>query len=226
MKTTMGCGGWARGDVERGMDGRGRSCRASSAIWFLPFVLCPLVLLSGCDKAAVEKAQQEAREAKTAVQQLKHNLALAEKEITKTKEELVAVQQSRDQLQAQIDKANRERDEALEFVQKAHETLARASSQVSATAALQKQVADLTALAAEQRKQIEELLKGAAAEPVVAPPTLPTPAEPNEGCPPPPRRFSSRSVSCPVQFSLTRAVLSCRRADEPQGGASLPLAFA
>jgi chromosome segregation ATPase len=129
----------------------------------------------------VQKAQQEAREAKTSVQQLKHNLARAEKEIANAKAELVAVEQSRDEFQAQIAKVNKERDEALEFAQKAQEALARTSGQTTATAALQKQVAELNALVVEQQKLIDELQKGAMAEPAVALPTQPTPAEPNEG---------------------------------------------
>lgn len=180
MKVTMGSRGCGMVNKGQGVEDRGQSFRALSGICLLSFVLCSLVFLSGCDKAAVEKAQQEAREAKTAVQQLKHNLARAEKEITSVKTELAAVQQSRDELQAQIDAANTERDEAMAVAQKAQDALAQSSGKVSATAALQKQVEELNALVAEQRKVIEELQKGAAAEPVV-PPIAPTPAEPNEG---------------------------------------------
>lgn len=181
MKATTGC-------VERRIgDGRmlrsADSRRVSSLRRWVPglfFLLGPLVLLSGCDEAALEKAQQEAREAKTAVQRLKHTLALADKEIAKLRDELIAVQKVRDDLRSQIAAANSERDEALEIVQKTQESLARASGQAGTAAALQKQVADLNTVVAEQRKQIEELLKAAAAGPAVAPPTT-TPVEPNEG---------------------------------------------
>ncbi|HSV99224.1 MAG TPA: hypothetical protein VLI39_03565 [Sedimentisphaerales bacterium] len=178
MKATTGC--VARRIEEDRMRPAAGSRRVSSLRpWLhgLFFVLGSFVFLSGCDKAGVEKAQQEARKAKTAVQQLKHTLALAEKEIAKLRDELVAVQKVRDQLQSQIATVNHDRDEALEIAQKAQESLARASGQAGTAATLQKQVAELNAVVVEQRKQIEELLKGAVAEPVVAP----TPIEPNEG---------------------------------------------
>ncbi|MEN6427455.1 MAG: hypothetical protein ABFE13_19045 [Phycisphaerales bacterium] len=165
MRVTMGCRG--RGD--------GKWTTRGS------FLLCLAVLLAGCDKKAVEQAQQEAREAKTAVQQLKHNLGLAEKEIASARAELSAVRQSRDELQGQIDQIVKERDEALEYAQKAQEALrARSSGQASATVALQKQNAELTALVAELQKRIDQLEGGAPVEPAGVPPTEPIPAEPNE----------------------------------------------
>lgn len=178
----MMMGNWEGGRVAKGprVKDRGVSCRALSEICFLSFTLCSIAFFAGCDKAAVEKAQQEAREAKTVVQQLKHTLTLADKEIAKLKDELIAVQKVRDQLQSQLAAAHDERDEALELAQKTQESLARVSSQASTVAVLQKQVTELNAVVAEQRKQIEELLKAAAAGPVVAPPTT-TPVEPNDG---------------------------------------------
>lgn len=165
MKVTTGCAEWDGG-------GRGRA----RGLWILGL----LVLLAGCDKRAVEQAQQEAREAKTAVQQLKHNLALAEKEIASTKAELNAVRQSRDELQGKVDQLTRERDEALEYAQQAQEALKAASgNQAGTTAALQKQNAELTALVAEQQKLIDQLQKGAEAEP--QPEQQASPTEPNEG---------------------------------------------
>jgi uncharacterized protein (DUF3084 family) len=145
-------------------------------------VLCLFVLLSGCDRKAVEQAQKEAREAKTTVQQLKHSLGLAEKEINNIKAELDAVRLSRDELQQKITQANRERDEALQLVQQAQEAMkARSSGQASATAALQQQITELNARVAEQQKLIDELLKSATVEPGTELPTEPTPVEPNEG---------------------------------------------
>jgi flagellar biosynthesis chaperone FliJ len=145
------------------------------------FVLCALVFLSGCDKRAVEQAQQEAREAKATVQQLKHNLALAEKEFANAKAELNVVKQNRDELQEQVKQATEERDQALELAQKAQEAvLAKSGGQTSATAALQQQITELNALVAEQEKLIEQLKKGEAAEPVPLP-DEPLPTEPNEG---------------------------------------------
>lgn len=180
MRATTGCVARRIGeDRIRPAAGSRRVSSLRPWVYGLFVVLGPFVFLSGCDKAAVEKSQQEAREAKTAVQQLKHTLALAEKEIAKLRDELVAVQKVRDQLQSQIATVNNDRDEALEIAQKAQESLARASGQAGAAATLQKQVAELNTVVAEQRKQIEELLKVTAGGPVVAPTT--TPIEPNEG---------------------------------------------
>ena len=170
MKATMDCRRWE--------DGRGKW--VVRGLW----ALCFAVLLTGCDKRAVEQAQQEAREAKTAVQQLKHNLGLAQKEILSTQAELNAVRQSRDDLQGRIDQIVKERDEALEYAQKAEEALkARSSGQASATASLQQKIAELNALVAEQQKRIDQLEGGAPVapvEPVDVPPTEAVPAEPNE----------------------------------------------
>jgi chromosome segregation ATPase len=144
--------------------------------------LCLLVLLAGCDKKALEQAQQEAREAKTTVQQLKHNLSLAEKEIADMKAELDAVRQSRDELQGTIDRAVQERDAALDLSEKANETLVtRTSGQTSAMAELQKQIAELNALVAEQQKVIDQYEKNAEVEPVDLPPDDLPPPDPNEG---------------------------------------------
>jgi chromosome segregation ATPase len=168
MKATTNCRGWEDGDGKWVIRGLG--------------ALCLAVLLAGCDRRAVEQAQQEAREAKTAVQQLKHNLGLAQKEILSTQAELNAVRQSRDELQGRIDQIVKERDKALEYAQKAREALAaRSSGQTSATTALQQQVAELTALVAEQQKLIDQLQKSAGNEPAGPPPEQTPPAEPNEG---------------------------------------------
>jgi chromosome segregation ATPase len=144
-------------------------------------VFCLLVLLSGCDKRAVEKAEQEAREAKTSVQQLKHNLAMTEKALVEAKAELAALKQDRDELQNQVKQASEERDQAMELAQKAQEAaMVRSGGQASETASLQKQVAELTALVAKQQEIIEQLKGGEAGESTPAPDET-TPTEPNEG---------------------------------------------
>jgi predicted RNase H-like nuclease (RuvC/YqgF family) len=123
-----------------------------------------LVLLAGCQKKAVEEARQEAKEAKVTVQQLKHSLGLAQKEIADVRAELKAVRQSRDELQDRIDRAQKERDQALGYVQQVQEAVTtQSSSQTTAMAALQKQVAELNALVDAQQKEIE-LLKDQSAE--------------------------------------------------------------
>ncbi len=175
MKVTVDCTG------RRGGNGKWTK-RWFYVLCLLFSVFCLLVSVAGCEKKALEQAQQEAREAKTAVQKLKHSLGLAEKEIASTKAELNAVRQSRDELQGRIDQAVKERDEALEYAQKAQESLtARSSGQASATAALQQQIAELHALVAEQQKTIDQLEKGAPVEPAGVPPAQATPAEPNQG---------------------------------------------
>lgn len=149
-----------------------------------------LTYMGGCKNRSLEQARAETREAKVAVQQLKASLFKAEKEVATVKAELNAVRQDRDELQEKIVQLIEERDQALEFGRQAQEAIttltARASGQVSATAALEQQVAQLKALVEQQQALIEQLQKGAAGEPPVSEPT-PQPAdeslppEPNEG---------------------------------------------
>ncbi len=183
MRVKTDSGGWKTWEgCRRQTAGGRRPFGLQPPAYRLFFVLWPLVLLSGCDRQALEDAQQEAREAKTTVQQLKHSLGLAEKEIANVKAELTAVRQRRDELQDEVKQANQERDEALEFAQQAQQAItAQSSGQATATAALQRQVAELTALVAEQQKLIEQLPKGTAVEPPPVPPTGPPPVDPNEG---------------------------------------------
>lgn len=188
MNVTTGCTGRAAEDGRRKAEDR-RTCRRvlsvlrplSSVLCF--FVLCFFVLLAGCENKALEQARQEAREAKVSVQQLKHNLGLAEKEIANVRAELNAVRQSRDELQQRIDQTNKERDQALEFAQKAQEAMTTQSSgQVSATAGLQQQVKELAAENAALTALVEQLQKGPIAEPpTVVPQGQTPPTEPNEG---------------------------------------------
>ncbi len=89
------------------------------------------------------------------------------------------VKQGRDELQKQVKQANEERDQALDLAQKAQDAvLAKSGGQASATAALQRQIAELNALVAEQEKLIEQLKKGGGDEPVL-PSEEPVPTEPN-----------------------------------------------
>jgi len=137
----------------------------------------------------LQKAQQEAKEAKTTVVSLELRLTGAIKEIDDLKAELRAVRQTRDELQEQIDKARQERDEAVTLGEQANEAVTRLTAaskgQAGATAGLEKQIADLKTLVAEQQKIIEDLQKGVSAQPVEAVTTddakdETTPAEPND----------------------------------------------
>ena len=84
MNVTTNCKERLTGDGNRAM-------RRFTVLGPLLVVLCSLVFLAGCDKTALEQAQQQAREAKADVQRLKHSLSLAEKEIAGAKAELNAV---------------------------------------------------------------------------------------------------------------------------------------
>lgn len=184
MNVTIDCRGrmiW-KGRRLRAVDG-GRTSGLQPPVYSLSLVLCILVLLAGCKNKALEQAQREAREAKVTVQQLKHNLGLAEKEIAGIRAELKAVRESRDELQDRIDRANKERDQAVGFAQQTREAMTvQSSGQTSATASLQKQVGELTALVTEQQKLIDQLQKSATAEPAAVVPQGQTPpAEPNLG---------------------------------------------
>lgn len=136
---------------------------------FVVLALLPLVFAAGCRNRALEQAQQEAREAKTAVNKMNYSLQTAAKEIATVKEELSSVRQNRDELQKQVDQLMGERDQASTFAQQAQEAISnlttRESGQRSVTAALEKQIAELKILVEDQHKLIEELRKGAAAQP-------------------------------------------------------------
>jgi len=126
--------------------------------------ICVLTL-AGCKGRELEKARREAREAKVTVVRLKKNLDDAKKEISELKAERDAFREARDELQQREDQLIKDQEEASALVQRAEEMIvqltARANGQAGATAALEKQVADLKALVAEQEKIIEELQQGA-----------------------------------------------------------------
>jgi uncharacterized coiled-coil protein SlyX len=153
-------------------------------------LLLGLLVPAGCRDRGLQKAQQEAREAKTTVVSLEMRLAGAIKEIDDLKAELKAVRQTRDELQEQMDKMKRDRDEAVTLAQQAKEAItsltATSKGQAGATAGLEKQIADLKALVAEQQKVIDDLQKGVTAQPVEAARTddatkyKTPPTEPNE----------------------------------------------
>ena len=163
------------------IEGRRRKSQCSAVLGPPLVVLGVLVLLTGCKGKALTQAQQEAKEAKVTIQQLKHSLGLAQKEIADVRAELKVVQQSRDELQERIDRAQKERDQAMGVAQQAQEALTTQSSgQVNTVASLQKQIAELTALVDAQQKEIEQL-KAQLAEPnTVAPGDRITEGEPNE----------------------------------------------
>jgi len=150
---------------------KGVVARKVSAGAFSVLVL-GLVSLAGCGDGDVEKAKQEAREAKKKVSTLEFSLAQAEQQITELKEELNVVRETRDELQKQVDELVPERDEALVLAQQAEQVItnlsARAEGQSSTTAALQKEIDQLKALVADQAALIEELQKGGIEEPALA----------------------------------------------------------
>jgi len=157
--------------------------------WLIPLLL-GLLLPAGCRDRGLQKARQEASEARRTVASLEMQLAGAKKEISETKAELKAVRQTRDELQEQMDKIKQERDQALTLAGQAKEAITklatRSNSQAGATAGLEKQIADLKKLVQEQQKIIEELQKGVTGQPTeeevpgeTATDKTP-PAEPNE----------------------------------------------
>jgi archaellum component FlaC len=163
----------------------GRSSSAFPRLYLVAvFTLLPLLLAAGCKNRALEQAQQEATAAKVAVNKMSVSLEAAAREIATVKAELNSVRQSRDELQKQVDQLTRERDQATMFAQQAQEAISRLttqeSGQRSATAALERQIAELKTLVEDQHKLIEQLQKGAA--PATGEPAQPSspPTEPNQ----------------------------------------------
>lgn len=147
--------------------------------------LLPLLLLGGCESRALEEAQQEARDAQVTIEKLKYNLNEANREISRLKAELGAVRQTRDEVQDRIVQLIEERDQASALAEQAQNMVAqlttRASGQATAATALEEQIAELKALVEDQQKLIEQLQKGAPAEPPTEVAGEPLPAvEPNQ----------------------------------------------
>lgn len=154
---------------------------ALTAAW-LAFAIGSLAI-GGCTDP---KQEEEIREARATVAKLELRMAKAVEEISTLKAELNAVKQSREELQTQVNQFIHERDQALMFAQQAQEAItqltARGSGQADATAALEKQVADLTALVEEQQALIEQLQKGTMVDVPTEVKPGPTPVpEPNQG---------------------------------------------
>ncbi len=131
-------------------------------------LLAGLLSLAGCEGSALEEAQQEARKAKATVSVLELNIAQSEQKISEMKEELSIVRETRDELQRRVDELTPEYEKARVLAQQAEQVIThlstRASGQNSATAAQQKEIAELKALVADQAALIEELQKGAVEE--------------------------------------------------------------
>ena len=127
-----------------------------------------LLVVAGCGESDLEKAQQDAREAKATVKKLELSLARAMQEIADQRAELAVVRETRDELQKQVDQLVQERDNATALAQQAEQVIthlsSRAEGQVGATAALRRQIDDLKAVVADQQALIEELQKAGAIE--------------------------------------------------------------
>lgn len=147
--------------------------RLRTAVSMRRAVVLATVLLAfpGCGDSDLEKAQQDAREAKATVKKLELSLAKAVQEIADQRAELAVVRETRDELQRQVDQLVQERDNATALAQQAEQVIthlsSRAEGQVGATAALRKQIDDLKAVVADQQALIEELQKGGAVESLV-----------------------------------------------------------
>jgi chromosome segregation ATPase len=170
-------------DRGRRTDDRRRKTDDGAILGLLSSVLCLLILSAGCRNRALEQSQQEAREAKAALNRLNYQLKTLEEKIATKEAELFAVQQSREELQKLVNQLQQERDQAATSVQQAQEAITRLTAQSNnrsnMTTALEKQVAELKSLVAEQQKRIEQLEKDAAAEPAGGTKASP-PAEPNQ----------------------------------------------
>ena len=179
----------------------GRMPRLFSVVCPLFSVLCLLVLWAGCKNRALEQSQQEAREAKAALNKLNYQLKTQEEKIATKEAELFAVQQSREELQKQVNQLQQERDQALTFAQQAQEAITRLTTQGNSrnnlTAALEKQVAELKSLVEEQHKLIEQLQKGTVTESAGGAKAS-SPAEPNQPEPGTPRSSSSPNAQGPA----------------------------
>jgi chromosome segregation ATPase len=167
----------------------GRSGWPGTEMRHLSFLLLmfPLFAITGCKDDAAR--QQEVADARAKVQAVKLAYEKKMRDYADLEAERDAIRQDRDELQEKVAQLIQERDQAALSAQQSQAAIkdltTRNSGQMSATAALEKQVAQLKALVDEQQKTIEQL-KAAAAQPAAVEPTTVEPAaegaaEPNEG---------------------------------------------
>ena len=154
-------------------------------------LLLPLLAATGCKDRAAQ--QQEVADARAKVQAIRLSVERLNKEIADLKAERDVIRQNRDELQEKVAQLIQERDQASQSAQQSQSVIrdltTRTSGQVSTTAALEKQIAQLKAQVEEQQKTIEQLKSAAIPPTTVEPPaegaTEPKPAEgaaePNQG---------------------------------------------
>jgi predicted nuclease with TOPRIM domain len=153
------------------------------------FLLLLFALLAGAGCKKDSAAQQELADARANAQAVRLNLERAAKEIADLKAERDAIRQNRDELQERVTQLAQERDQASLSAQQSQNVIkdltTRSSGQMSATAALEQQIAQLKTQIEEQQKTIEQLKSAAVPPTTVEPPpeevTEPRPVEPNEG---------------------------------------------
>jgi seryl-tRNA synthetase len=161
----------------------GRPGRPQTAARHLSFfLLFSLFAATGCKDDTARR--QEVADARAKVQAMRLNLERAAKEIADLKAERDAIRQSRDELQEKVVQLIQERDEASALAQQSQNMIkdltTRTTGQMSTTAALEKQIAQLKAQVEEQHKTIEQLKSAAVPPTTVEPPPAEGAAEPNE----------------------------------------------
>lgn len=134
--------------------------RALQTVGFLVVLACAVVV-AGCKDREREEALLEAEEARMSLVKVQAALTRAKREVADLKEELLAVKETRRELQTQVDQIIKEHGTAVAEAGNAEERIrqltAQSDGQAESVSALQKEIAALKVLTETQQATIEEL---------------------------------------------------------------------
>ncbi len=123
-------------------------------------MLAYALVIAGCKDEEREQALAEAEEARLALVKVKTALSRANREITDLKEELAAVKETRNELQARIDQIIREHGSVVAEAGNAKERLrqlaAQSDDQAKSMSTVQSENAELKTMAETQQATIDE----------------------------------------------------------------------
>ncbi|MEJ2703626.1 MAG: hypothetical protein P8Z79_14405 [Sedimentisphaerales bacterium] len=125
----------------------------------LCLLTCVLVVV-GCKDREKEEALAKAEEARMMLARLKTTLSRTNREMTDLKEELVAVKENRNELQAQVDQLVKERSGVMARAGDAQERIklltAQSDDQAKSVTVLRSEIAELKTLVESQQVTIDE----------------------------------------------------------------------
>lgn len=133
--------------------------RNSYRLRLLPLFVCAFALI-GCDDDEKSKAIEDAERSRRSLNAAEAKLTRAQKEIADLEEQLQAVAERRDTLEAQVKRLLEDQGRAVGTAREAQEGVrsltARSTAQTESLATLQGQISELTSITQSQEKTIQE----------------------------------------------------------------------